>query len=73
MVPSDFAGRFGELVVWGHLMIEGSYYTITGEWSWEVVLAELPYALLGTTALVFGKHIDKFGADKVKASAPSRY
>ncbi len=20
------------LVVWGHLMIEGGYYTITGEW-----------------------------------------
>ncbi len=21
-----------ELVVWGHLMIEGGYYSITGEW-----------------------------------------
>jgi len=61
------------LAVWGHLMIEGGYYTITGEWSWEVVLAGLPHALLGTTAIVFGKHIDKLGADKEKASAPSRY
>jgi hypothetical protein len=36
------------------------------------VFAGLPYAL-GTTAIIFGKHIDKLGADKEKASAPSRY
>jgi 1,4-dihydroxy-2-naphthoate octaprenyltransferase len=58
-------GEVAVLVVWGPLMIGGGYYTITGEWSWEVVLAGLPYAL-GTTAIIFGKHIDKLDADKKK-------
>jgi 1,4-dihydroxy-2-naphthoate octaprenyltransferase len=58
-------GELAVLVVWGPLMIGGGYYTITGEWSWQVVLAGLPYAL-GTTAIIFGKHIDKLDADKSK-------
>ncbi|MCA1729414.1 MAG: prenyltransferase, partial [Actinobacteria bacterium] len=58
-------GEISVLVVWGPLMIGGGYYTITGAWSWEVVLAGLPYAL-GTTAIIFGKHIDKMDADKQK-------
>lgn len=36
------------------------------------MFARLPYALR-TTAIIFGKHIDKLRADKEKASAPSRY
>ena len=58
-------GEVAVLVVWGPLMIGGGYYTITGGWSWEVVLAGLPYAL-GTTAIIFGKHIDKLDADRRK-------
>jgi 1,4-dihydroxy-2-naphthoate octaprenyltransferase len=58
-------GEIAVLVVWGPLMIGGGYYTITGGWSWEVVLAGLPYAL-GTTAIIFGKHIDKLDADRRK-------
>lgn len=58
-------GELAVLVVWGPLMIGGGYYTVTGEWSWQVVLAGLPYAL-GTTAIIFGKHIDKLEADKSK-------
>jgi 1,4-dihydroxy-2-naphthoate polyprenyltransferase len=46
-------------------MIRGGYYTITGEWSAEVVLAGLPYAL-GTAAIIFSKHIDKLEADRKK-------
>jgi len=46
-------------------MISGGYYTITGEWSAEVVLAGLPYAL-GTAAIIFSKHIDKLEADRKK-------
>ncbi len=74
-------GELAVLVVWGPLMIGGGYYTITGEWSWQVVLAGLPYAL-GTTAIIFGKHIDKLDADKSKGirtlpvligERPSRY
>jgi 1,4-dihydroxy-2-naphthoate octaprenyltransferase len=58
-------GEIAVLVVWGPLMIGGGYYTITGGWSWEVVLAGLPY-VLGTTAIIFGKHIDKLDADRRK-------
>ncbi len=58
-------GELAVLVVWGPLMIGGGYYTVAGEWSWQVVLAGLPYAL-GTTAIIFGKHIDKLGADREK-------
>ena len=56
-------GEFAILVVWGPLMIGGGYYTITGEWNIDVMLAGLPYAL-GTTAIIFGKHIDKLEADR---------
>ena len=56
-------GELAVLVVWGPLMIGGGYYTITGEWNTDVVLAGLPYAL-GTTVIIFGKHIDKLEADR---------
>ncbi len=56
-------GEIAVLVVWGPLMIGGGYYTITGAWDWNVVLASLPYAL-GVTGVIFGKHIDKFEMDK---------
>ncbi len=58
-------GEPAVLVVWGPLMIGGGYYVITGDWSWNVVIASLPYAL-GATTVIFGKHIDKFAADKAK-------
>jgi 1,4-dihydroxy-2-naphthoate polyprenyltransferase len=58
-------GELAVLVVWGPLMIGGGYYIITGVWDWNVVLAGLPYAL-GATTVIFGKHIDKYAADKAK-------
>jgi 1,4-dihydroxy-2-naphthoate octaprenyltransferase len=58
-------GEPAVLVVWGPLMIGGGYYIITGDWNWNVVIASLPYAL-GATTVIFGKHIDKFAADKAK-------
>jgi 1,4-dihydroxy-2-naphthoate octaprenyltransferase len=58
-------GEPAVLVVWGPLMIGGGYYVITGDWDWNVVIASLPYAL-GATTVIFGKHIDKFAADKAK-------
>lgn len=58
-------GEVAVLVVWGPLMIGGGYYVVTGAWSWNVVLAGLPYAL-GATTVIFGKHIDKFEGDKTK-------
>lgn len=58
-------GELAVLIVWGPLMIGGGYYVITGDWSWNVVIASLPYAL-GVTTVIFGKHIDKFQVDKSK-------
>ena len=56
-------GEVAVLIVWGPLMIGGGYYVITGDWSWPVVLAGMPYAL-GATTVIFGKHIDKIEGDK---------
>lgn len=58
-------GEIAVLVVWGPLMIGGGYFVLSGVWSWEVAIASLPYAL-GTTMVIFGKHIDKFEADRDK-------
>src|SRR5512134_1336218 len=58
-------GEVAVLVVWGPLMIGGGYYTVTGQWDWNVVLAGLPYAI-GATTVIFGKHIDKLVDDKGK-------
>ena len=58
-------GEVAVIVVWGPLMIGGGYYVITGEWDWNVVLGSLPYAL-GTTMVIFGKHIDKREADAAR-------
>lgn len=58
-------GEIAVLLVWGPLMIGGGYFVITGNWSWNVVLAGLPYAI-GATTVIFGKHIDKVQADKEK-------
>jgi len=58
-------GELAVVLVWGPLMIGGGYYMITGQWSWLVALAGLPYAL-GPTTVIFGKHIDKYEPDKAK-------
>ena len=58
-------GEPAVLVVWGPLMVGGSYFVITGTWSNEVALASLAYAL-GPTAVLFGKHTDKLEFDRVK-------
>lgn len=58
-------GEVAVLIVWGPLMIGGTYFIVTGGWSWNVVVASLPYAL-GVTAVLFGKHIDKVDADQAK-------
>jgi 1,4-dihydroxy-2-naphthoate octaprenyltransferase len=58
-------GELAVLIVWGPLMIGGGYFIITGAWDWNVAIASLPYAL-GATTVIFGKHIDKFAADKAQ-------
>jgi len=50
-------GEIAVLIVWGPLMIGGTYFITTGAWDSTVAFAGLPYAL-GATGVIFGKHID---------------
>ena len=58
-------GEPGVALVWGPLMIGGTYFVTTGEAPAWVFAASLPYAILVTTVL-FGKHVDKHDSDKAK-------
>lgn len=66
--PLKYVG-LGELtvvMVWGPLMVGGTYFVTTGgEWSWPVAIIGLIYAL-GPTSVLFGKHIDKSAEDRKK-------
>lgn len=55
-------GEADVLVVWGPLMIAGTYYSAVGHLPWQVWLAAIPYGLL-CTAVLMGKHIDKLPWD----------
>jgi len=50
-------------VVWGPLMVCGTYYSAVGHLPWEIVVASVPYGLL-CTAVLMGKHIDKAAFDE---------
>jgi 1,4-dihydroxy-2-naphthoate octaprenyltransferase len=58
-------GEPGVFLVWGPLMIGGTYFVTTGSFPPWVLVASLPYAILVTTVLI-GKHVDKFEADSAK-------
>jgi len=58
-------GEIAVLIVWGPLMIGGTYFITTGAWDSTVAFAGLPYAL-GATGVIFGKHIDKYAEDTAK-------
>lgn len=54
------------LLVWGPLMIGGTFYVSGGSvWSWEAVMIGLIYAI-GPTSVLFGKHTDKLKEDRAK-------
>jgi 1,4-dihydroxy-2-naphthoate octaprenyltransferase len=55
-------GELDVLVVWGPLMVGGTYYAAVGSIPWQVWLASIPYGLL-CTAVLMGKHIDKIRWD----------
>jgi 1,4-dihydroxy-2-naphthoate octaprenyltransferase len=55
-------GEPGVFVVWGPLMVGGTFLAATGSISEWVLLASVPYALI-VTSVLFGKHIDKIDAD----------
>jgi 1,4-dihydroxy-2-naphthoate polyprenyltransferase len=58
-------GEPGVFLVWGPLMVVGTFFVATGAIPGWVWVASLPYAILVTTVL-FGKHIDKIEADTQK-------
>ncbi len=58
-------GEPGVALVWGPLMIGGTYFASTGRFEPSVLAASVPYALLVTSVLI-GKHIDKLPADAAK-------
>jgi 1,4-dihydroxy-2-naphthoate octaprenyltransferase len=55
-------GELDVMLVWGPLMIAGTYYASVGRVPWQVWLASIPYGLL-CTAVLMGKHIDKLPWD----------
>jgi 1,4-dihydroxy-2-naphthoate octaprenyltransferase len=68
--PIDLKGRgLGEpaaALVWGPLMIGGTYFAATGGLEPWILVASLPYSLLVAAALI-GKHIDKIDLDSQRA------
>jgi 1,4-dihydroxy-2-naphthoate octaprenyltransferase len=58
-------GELTVFLVWGPLMIGGTYYVVSGSWSWLAVLAGLPYAI-GVCSVLVGKHLDKIDMDREK-------
>jgi 1,4-dihydroxy-2-naphthoate octaprenyltransferase len=58
-------GEIGVLIVWGPLMIGGTYYVTAGDlppWVWS---ACVPYSLVVMSVLI-GKHLDKYEIDRSK-------
>jgi 1,4-dihydroxy-2-naphthoate octaprenyltransferase len=55
-------GEIAVFIVWGPLMIGGTYYVMAETLPGWVVLASVPYAL-GVTTVLFGKHLDKLAFD----------
>jgi 1,4-dihydroxy-2-naphthoate octaprenyltransferase len=58
-------GEPAVLMVWGPLMVGGTYYVLAGTWSADVAWLSVVFAL-GPTTVLFGKHTDKLEADKRK-------
>jgi len=58
-------GEPAVLLVWGPLMVGGTYYVLAGTWSADVAWLSVVFAL-GPTTVLFGKHTDKLPADKAK-------
>ncbi|HEV3053478.1 MAG TPA: prenyltransferase [Solirubrobacteraceae bacterium] len=56
-------GELDVLLVWGPLLIAGTYYSAVGHIPWQVWPAAVPYGLL-CTAVLMAKHIDKLPWDQ---------
>jgi 1,4-dihydroxy-2-naphthoate octaprenyltransferase len=58
-------GELGVFLVWGPLMIGGTYLVSAGEVTAQALLASLPYAFIVMTVLI-GKHVDKYEVDAAR-------
>jgi 1,4-dihydroxy-2-naphthoate octaprenyltransferase len=58
-------GEPGVFVVWGPLMIGGTYYVTAGTMPAWVWVASTPYAIAVATVLI-GKHVDKYEQDRAR-------
>lgn len=58
-------GEPSVILIWGPLMVGGTYFVITGNYNHDITLIALVYAL-GPTSVLFGKHTDKLKEDKLK-------
>jgi 1,4-dihydroxy-2-naphthoate polyprenyltransferase len=58
-------GEPGVFLVWGPLMICGTYYVTAGTLPWWMWMASVPYAIVVTTVLI-GKHVDKYEQDRAR-------
>jgi 1,4-dihydroxy-2-naphthoate octaprenyltransferase len=56
-------GELDVLLVWGPLLIAGTYYSAVGHVPWQVWPASIPYGLL-CTAVLMAKHVDKLPWDE---------
>jgi len=56
-------GEVDVLIVWGPLMVCGTYYSGVGHVGWPILLASIPYGLL-CVAVLMGKHTDKIPFDR---------
>jgi 1,4-dihydroxy-2-naphthoate octaprenyltransferase len=56
-------GELTALVVWGPLMIGGTVYAISGQFTLNTLLMTLPYGLIVASVLI-GKHTDKIENDR---------
>jgi 1,4-dihydroxy-2-naphthoate octaprenyltransferase len=52
-------------LIWGPLMIGGTYFVMAGKLSWPIIFATIPYGL-GVSAVLMGKHLDKADKDREK-------
>lgn len=55
-------GEPSVFLVWGPLMVGGTYYSAVGSIDWRVFVASVPYGILCTSVLM-AKHIDKIPWD----------
>lgn len=58
-------GELAIFLIWGPLMIAGTYYVLAGSVPARIWMASVPYGLAVTVALM-GKHLDKADKDRAK-------